>query len=150
MYSILRFLVPYERFIFLILGILVFLAIYFGSSYIIKYIKKFRHNRLLNSTEYLPEEETQTLRQVAYLIILTICFVDIIYSLIFWDSAGFYMHFIFFDIVASLIASLTIKKESNVEKIIFILLLPLSSLVHMTFDEPAILILILLGLHFIG
>ena len=33
MYSILRFLVPYERFIFLILGILVFLAIYFGIKY---------------------------------------------------------------------------------------------------------------------
>ena len=150
MYSIFRPIVPYQRLLLLILGILIFLAIYFGSLYLIKYIKKFRHNRLLNSTEYLPKEETQTLRQVFYLIILTICFVDIIYSMIFWATTEFYMHFIFFDILASLIASLAIKNEGNVEKLIFILLLPISSIAHMTFDEPAILILILLGLHFIG
>ena len=147
---IFSFLGPYERLVFLIVYVLVFLALYFGSSYLLRYIMKFRHNRLLNSREYLPEEETQTLKQVFYLIILTICFVDIIYSLIFWATTEFYVHFIFFDIVASLIACLAIKKEGKMEKLIFILLLPLSSFAHMTFDEPAILILILLVLHFIG
>ena len=148
--KIFSFVGPYERLIYLFLGIFLFLALYFGISYLIRYIKKFRHNRLLNSAEYLPEEETQTLKQVFYLLILTLCFVDIIYSLIFWTTTEFYVHFIFFDIIASLIACLAIKKESKMEKLIFILLLPLSSFAHMTFDEPAILILILLGLHFIG
>ncbi len=92
---IFSFIGPYERLIYLFLGIFIFLALYFGSSYLIRYIKKFRHNRLLNSTEYLPEE-TQTLKQVFYLIILTLCFVDIIYSLIFWTTTVFYVHFIFF------------------------------------------------------
>ena len=69
-----------EQIIFIILAILFFFGLYIVSSYIIKYLKRNRHNRLLNATEYLPKEETQTLKQVFYLIIITLCFVDILYS----------------------------------------------------------------------
>ena len=139
-----------EKLIFIILGILIFLGLYYLSSYLIRYLWKFRHNRLLNSAEYLPVEETQTLKQVFFLIIITICFVDIIYTLIFWTSSDFYMHFIFYDIIVSLIASLTLKRETRLEKIIAIFLIPLSSLAHTCFDEPLILLMILLAIHFIG
>ena len=139
-----------ENFLFVFLGVLVFLGLYYLSLYLLRYLKKNRHNRLLNSAEYLPEEETQTLKQVFFLIILTICFVDIIYSLVFWPSADFYFHFIFYDIIVSLIACLAIKKETPMEKIIMIFLIPISSFAHFAFDEPLILLLILLVIHFIG
>ena len=67
-----------EQIIVIILAILFFFGLYIVSSYIIKYLKRNRHNRLLNATEYLPKEETQTLKQVFYLIIITLCFVDIL------------------------------------------------------------------------
>ena len=79
-----------EQIIFIILAIAFFFGLYLISSYIIKYLKKNRHNRLLNATEYLPKEETQTLKQVFYLIIITLCFVDILYSIVFWASDDFY------------------------------------------------------------
>ena len=72
--------------IYIILGIAFFFGLYLVSSYILKYLKRNRHKRLLNSTEYLPKEETQTLKQVFYLIIITLCFVDILYSLVFWST----------------------------------------------------------------
>ena len=136
--------------IYIILGIAFFFGLYLVSSYILKYLKRNRHKRLLNSTEYLPKEETQTLKQVFYLIIITLCFVDILYSLVFWSSDDFYRHFIFYDILVSLIACLAIKKDTLTEKIIMIFLIPLSSLLHSTLDDPAILLVILLAVHFIG
>ena len=136
--------------IYIILGIAFFFGLYLVSSYILKYLKRNRHKRLLNSTEYLPKEETQTLKQVFYLIIITLCFVDILYSLVFWSSDDFYRHFIFYDILVSLIACLAIKKDTITEKIIMIFLIPLSSLLHSTLDDPAILLVILLAVHFIG
>ena len=136
--------------IYIILGIAFFFGLYLVSSYILKYLKRNRHKRLLNSTEYLPKEETQTLKQVFYLIIITLCFVDILYSLVFWSSDDFYRHFIFYDILVSLIACLAIKKDTTTEKIIMIFLIPLSSLLHSTLDDPAILLVILLAVHFIG
>ena len=139
-----------EQYLFIVLGIVCFLGLYFISSYLLKYLKRFRHNRLLNSTEYLPKEETQTLKQVFYLLIITLCFVDIIYSLIFWSSDAFHVHFIFYDIAISLIASLTMKRERRLEKIILISLIPISSLAHTSFEEPLILLLLLLAFHFIG
>ena len=139
-----------EQIIFIILAIAFFFGLYLVSSYIIKYLKRNRHKRLLNSTEYLPKEETQTLKQVFYLIIITLCFVDILYSLVFWSSDDFYRHFIFYDLLVSLIACLAIKKDTLTEKVIMIFLIPLSSLLHSTLDDPAILLLILLAVHFIG
>ena len=136
--------------IYIILGIAFFFGLYFVSSYILKYLKRNRHKRLLNSTEYLPKEETQTLKQVFYLIIITLCFVDILYSLVFWSSDDFYRHFIFYDVLVSLICCLAIKKDTLTEKIIMIFLIPLSSLLHSTLDDPAILLVILLAVHFIG
>ena len=140
----------YEKLVFIFLGILFFIGLYHVSSYLVKYLRKFRHNRLLISTEYLPEEEMQTLRQVFFLIIITICFVDIIYSIIFWSSNEFHMHFIFYDIIISLIACLTMKRETPMEKIIMICLIPISSFAHTSYDEPVIVLLILLAIHFIG
>ena len=136
--------------IYIILGIAFFFGLYLVSSYILKYLKRNRHKRLLNSTEYLPKEETQTLKQVFYLIIITLCFVDILYSLVFWSSDDFYRHFIFYDVLVSLIGCLAIKKDTLTEKIIIIFLIPLSSLLHSTIDDPAILLVILLAVHFIG
>ena len=150
-----------EQIIVIILAILFFFGLYIVSSYIIKYLKRNRHNRLLNATEYLPKEETnateylpkeetQTLKQVFYLIIITLCFVDILYSLVFWASDDFYRHFIFYDVLVSLIACLAIKKDTLTEKVIMVFLIPLSSLLHSTLDDPAILLVILLAVHFIG
>ena len=60
---------------FVLIGILVFLGIFYAISRLIKFLKRYGNNRLLNSSEYLPKEEIQTLKQVSYLIIITISFI---------------------------------------------------------------------------
>ena len=83
---------------FVLIGILVFLGIFYAISRLIKFLKRYGNNRLLNSSEYLPKEEIQTLKQVSYLIIITISFVNIVYSIIFWGSDDFIRYFIYYDI----------------------------------------------------
>ena len=39
-------------------------------------------NRYLNPQEFLPEDEIHTLRQVFYLILMSLCFVTVLYTLI--------------------------------------------------------------------
>ncbi len=133
---------------FVLLGILIFLGILYVVSRIIKFLKRYRHNRLLNSSEYLPEEEIQTLKQVSYLIVITISFVNIIYSIIFWGSDDFIKYFIYYDILASLIVCLIMPKDSLFDKIIIFLLIPISSLSYISPNEPATIFL--LAIHVIG
>ena len=139
-----------EQILFIVLGAVFFIGLYIVSSYIIRYLKRYGNSRLFNSAEYLPMEETHTLRQVFFLIILTICFVDIIYTLIFWSADDFHMNFIFYDIFASLIASLAMKKDTRKEKIIILFLIPISSFLHIAFEDLSIILLAFLILHFIG
>ena len=133
---------------FVLLGILIFLGIFYAVSRIIKFLKRYRHNRLLNSSEYLPEEEIQTLKQVSYLIIITISFVNIIYSIIFWGSDDFIRYFIYYDILASLIACLVMPKDTLFDKFIILLLIPISSLSYISPNDPATIFL--LAIHIIG
>ena len=146
-----EFIVNYDLIIYLVfvlLGILIFLGILYVVSRIIKFLKRYRHNRLLNSSEYLPEEEIQTLKQVSYLIIITISFVNIIYSIIFWGSDDFIKYFIYYDILASLIVCLIMPKDTLFDKIIILLLIPISSLSYISPNEPATIFL--LAIHVIG
>lgn len=133
---------------FVLLGILIFLGILYVVSRLIKFLKRYRHNRLLNSSEYLPEEEIQTLKQVSYLIIITISFVNIIYSIIFWGSYDFIRYFIYYDILASLIACLIMPKDTLFDKFIILLLIPISSLSYISPNDPATIFL--LAIHIIG
>ena len=129
-------------------GILVFLFLLYAGRRLIEHIQRHRHKRILNSTEYLPEEEVQTLKQVFYLVILTICCVDILYTIAFWTGEEFQRYFVYYDIFASLVACLSLKRDNQLEKILTIFLIPISSFIHYFISNP--LILILVALHFIG
>lgn len=139
-----------HSFLFILLGIVIFIGLAYAGSLVIAYLQKNSHNRLLNSREYLPEEEIQTLKQVLYLLIITFCFVDILYSIIFWASGDFYLYFLIYDFFASVIATLALKRETLRDKVATIFLIPLFSLLYMSFNDHAILMLALMAIHFLG
>ena len=63
--------------------ILFFIMVGIGS-FILNKIKN-NPNRVFNPEEYLPEDELHTLKQVFYLIMMALSFVNIFYSLIVVD-----------------------------------------------------------------
>ncbi len=140
--------------------VLLFLGVLFLIKLIIKYILEHRENRLLNSYEYLPEEEIQTLKQVFYLIIITITFLDIIYSIIFWNSTEYGTYFLYFDLITSLIACLVMKKDRLFDKLIILTLIPIPIFFHNVITNGVLqfthidlmnpIIIVLLLIHLLG
>ena len=56
----------------LVLIVLIYLGVIKAANIIYSYLRKHRENRLFNPSEYLPEEEIHTLRQVFFLIVIAI------------------------------------------------------------------------------
>ena len=53
----------------LLIEIIVFALGVYGLNYLLKFLKKKSNDKYFNITEYLPEEEVHTLKQVYYLVI---------------------------------------------------------------------------------
>ena len=99
-------------------------------------------NRLLNPLEYFPEDELHTLRQIYFLIMMALLFMNMIYALILADAD--IVFFGIFDIAISLYMALTLKEISLKNIILFLLLVPYGSLtlIFVGYEPLAILELI--------
>lgn len=118
-----------------ILEIIIFLIL----TGILKFIaKKLRasSNRLLNPKEYFPEEELHSLKQIFYLIMMALCFINVLYSLVFTQSDIIYLTV--FDVLFSLYIASTLDISSLKNKILLILLIPYGSLTYILFGDSMI------------
>ncbi|MBR1610072.1 MAG: hypothetical protein IJ672_01070 [Methanobrevibacter sp.] len=88
-------------------------------------------NRYLNPEEFLPSDEIHTLRQLAYLILMAFCFINILYSLMFANADLIY--FAIFDIALSLFIAVTLDKSSIKNKILWFLLIPYGAFAYTLF-----------------
>ena len=89
-------------------------------------------SRFLNPSEFLPEEELHTLRQVSYLILMSFCFINLVYNGFILNSNVVYL--VIFDIILSLFIAITIDKSSTFHKILVVLLIPYGSLSFILFS----------------
>ncbi|WP_458405291.1 hypothetical protein [Methanobrevibacter sp.] len=103
-------------------------------------LKKVRgsSNRFLNPLEFLPEGELHTLRQVFYLILMALSFINVVYFFLDMDSS---VYLAYFDLILSLIIAVHLDKSSNRNKIIFILLVPYGALTALFFGYSPLLLL---------
>ena len=111
--------------------IVIFSVLIAVGIFIVKKVQNSSH-RLLNPLEYLPEEEIQTLKQVFYLIMMALFFIDFIYSFVIFQKDIFYLAL--FDIVICLFVAIIFDKDSWKDRIIVFFLLPFSSLTFILFD----------------
>ena len=88
-------------------------------------------NKYLNPEEFLPQDEIHTLKQVLYLIMMALCFANLLYSFIFVSTDYFYLTL--FDIALSLAIAITIDKSTLKNKVLYILLVPFGSLSYIFF-----------------
>ena len=120
----------------LVIEILIFILLVFGIKAIYKRIKT---HELLNLQEYLPEEEIHTIRQVFYLIIMTLCFINILYSITFTTDDIIYLTI--FDCVLSLFCAVNLDSSTLKNKIIMLLLIPYGSLTYIMFGMSMVSLL---------
>lgn len=114
----------------LIINIVVFLALVGVGRVIYNRIKN-NSSRYLNPQEYLPLEEITTLRQVFYLIMMALCFVNILYSLVFTNADWIYL--VIFDIALSVYVAVAFYERSWKYAVLLLLLVPYGSLTYVFF-----------------
>lgn len=114
----------------LIFEVIIFLILVGIGTLICKGVK-ILHDKMFNKGEILPEDEIHTLKQVFYLIMMSLAFVNILYSIIHGSSA---IYFIIFDIVLSVFLAVTLDKSSSKGKLILLLLVPFDSLNMLLFQ----------------
>ena len=119
----------------LLLEILIFIILIYVGRFANKRLKE-PSIRLLNLEEYFPIEEIHSLRQIFFLIMMGLIFIDVLYTLVFFDQDIIYLAI--FDIALSLYLASTLDKSSLKNKILLVLLVPFGSLTFIVFGNPLI------------
>ena len=115
--------------------IAVFMVLMVIASFLLKKIMKSR-NKIFNPREYFPEEEIHSLRQVFYLIMMGLCFINILYSLVFVSTDVIYL--VIFDILLSLFVAIRLDSSTLKNKILILLLVPYGSLTYLLFGNTLV------------
>ena len=125
----------YNKILEVILEIIVFLVLMVIFKFIADKIKNNPH-KILNLKEYFPEEEIHSLKQVFYLIMMGLFFINILYVFIVVESDIIY--FVIFDIALSLYLAIKLDKSSLKNKILLLLLIPYGSLTYILFGNSLV------------
>jgi len=112
---------------------LLFLVLCLLGKFILKRYRN-HNNRFFKLEEYFPEEEIHTLKQVFYLIMMMLFFIDILYSLVFFNSQDI-LFFLILDIVISLYVVIVLEYDSWKNRLIFIMLIPFGSFTSILFGD---------------
>lgn len=122
--------------VFIEIIVFLVLMVIFGFIY-----NKLRHssNRLLNPSEYFPKEEIHSLKQIFYLVMMGLFFINILYSVVFVYNHVIY--FDIFDILISLYLAVKLDKGLKRNKILVLLLIPYGSLTSILFGHSLVGIL---------
>ena len=115
----------------LIMEVVVFLVLVTIGTFVYNKIMA-SSRRSLSLREALPEDEIHTLKQVFYLIMMSLAFIDILYSVMLTVDSLYY--FVIFDIVLSLFLAITLDKSSLKGKFILLLLVPYDSINRLLFN----------------
>ena len=136
-----------------IFQILVAMGIFVALVHIVKYIvnnsrllARFKISRLSNPQEYFPSEEVFLLKQVFYLIVISVIIIICLYLSFDWNE-GFYFIYLL-DIVVSLYLALKMDKDSLKDKVLLFLLIPFGSITGILFRDSIVVLLDLI--HIIG
>lgn len=112
----------------LFIELLVFVVLAYVGTFIFDKIRN-SDRRYLNPQEFLPEDELHTLKQVLYLILMSLCFAIVLYTLTF--VVNDYWYLAFFDICLSLFVAISLDKSSIKNKFLLVVLVPFGSFTYL-------------------
>ena len=110
----------------LVIPILIFGVLFVVGKFIYQKMSN-SESRVLNPSEYFPQQELETLRQVFYLIMMMIFFVFILYIMM--VQAKEILPIAVLQVILSIYVALTLDYSKWYNKILFFLLVPYESLV---------------------
>lgn len=110
----------------LVIPILIFGVLFTVGKFIYQKMSN-SESRVLNPSEYFPQQELETLRQVFYLIMMMIFFVFILYIMM--VQAKEILPIAVLQVILSIYVALTLDYSKWYNKILFFLLVPYESLV---------------------
>ncbi|RAP53779.1 MAG: hypothetical protein BZ137_05820 [Methanosphaera sp. rholeuAM130] len=104
---------------------------------------------ILKPEEYLPKQEIQTLKQVFYLVMMTLFVINIFYQVV--AQGNDVLYFAVLDIILSLITLANIRIHDLKSILIALAIIPYSSMDYMIFDDSFIILsVILFTIHLIA
>lgn len=125
----------YVRIFHLLLEIIIFLILMVIFRFLFNKIKHTSY-RIFNPHEYFPDEEIHSLRQIYYLIMMGMLFVNVLYSVVYIGED--LLSFVVFDILLSLYVATNMDKSSWKNRILIILMIPYGSLYYLLFHESLV------------
>lgn len=129
----------------LITTIIAYIILYKIGKYLFDKLDN-NESKFLNPSEYLPDEEVHSLKQVFYLIMMLILFIFILYSLVY---SGMELHSIaLFETIITIYIAITLSSTWE-HRMIFILIIPYGALSFLIFGQQTPVGLLDL-LHIIG
>ena len=129
-------MIDYDVIFFLVIELLIFLLLVQGLSYVIKFFRNKRDNRLFKASEYIPEEEFHSIKQVYYLSIMTLALINILIIIVLGVDDTSYL--VLFEIFISIILIEGMPRESLKDKIILVTLIPFSSMMFILTDMEVV------------
>lgn len=121
----------------IIVEIIVFLALMGVGIFVMKKLKG-SDNKFLSPKEYLPDEEIHSIKQVYYLLMMSLCFFVVIYILVFTNYDLLYVTV--FDTLFSLYIAITFE-NSKWRKLLVLMLIPYGSLTYILFGYTLVSLL---------
>lgn len=134
----------------ILLVVIIEFLVSFAAFLILSYVGKFLYgkiksssffskSKLLNLSEYLPEEEFTTVCQVFYLIMIVIFVTNIVYILFGWREESF--NLLILDVLVSLFVIVKGDIKLSENKVLFIVLVPFASLSYLFFANNLLSVL---------
>ena len=122
---------------------LILFGIFMALRYIVKFavgkissMSYFKTSRFFNPTEYFPEEEVHSIRQILYLAMILILTMNIIYILLSWRDDS--VNLLAADIIISVYISLEVDGSSLKNRIILLLVVPFASLSYLLYPSDIV------------
>lgn len=126
----------------IVIVIVIFLVLTLLGEFIYTKLKN-KYGKSFKMSQFLPEEEVHSLRQIFYLILMALCMVNVFYSITAseLDVYRYFYYFVIFDIALSLYFAIKLDKSSTKNKILWLLLVPYGSIAYSLFDFSFLIIL---------
>ena len=127
-----------------LIDIIIQFAVSLGIFIVMAYVGKFiygkikssstlKDSKFLNIEEYLPEEESTTIKQVFYLIMILIFVVNMIYIILGLREVS--LNLLLLDIIVSLYVIINGDISFSKNKLAYCLVIPLASMSHLIFNN---------------
>ena len=125
----------------LLIAVGIFAILVYVSKFIVNKVKSssgLKNSRFFNLLEYFPIENLYSLKQVFYLVMVTVFIVIVLYLFFGWDDGVIFISVL--DILISIYLAFDLSTDSLKGKVTLFLLIPFASIARLVFGESIVIL----------